>query len=349
MTAEAMKPMTTPSRVSVIGLGKVGSAMVAAYASRGFPVVGTDRDPSLVECIGLHEAPYEEQDLAKLLSENRERIRCVATTAEAVLQSDISFIIVPTSSAADGTFSTQYVEAACRDVGSALRDKSTYHLVVVVSTILPSDSVERIIPALESTSGKRVGADFGYAYSPSFIAIGSIIRNILYPDFHLVGEYDKRSGDMLQAFYEKTCINEAPVERMSVESAEIAKIALNSYVTQKITFANVLADLCSRVPNADVDSVTHALAWTGASAPPTFPAAWDMGGRAFREITGLSPNRQAAMELPCAWLNTYICTTRASSIMYLTKYSRLCRAPRPLLCSVYHTSRTLTSRMKRRA
>ncbi len=245
--------------VSVIGLGKVGSAMVASYASRGFEVIGSDRDPRLVEFIGRHEAPFDEQDLAKLLSENGARIRTTASTAEAVAQSDITFIIVPTPSVPDGSFSTKFVESACADIGAALKSKDGYHLIIVVSTILPMDSQERILPVLEDASGKLAGTDFGYCYSPSFIAIGSIIRNILFPDFCLVGEYDKKSGDIIGAFYEKLRMNNATVERMSIESAELAKIALNSYVTQKITFANLLTDICSQLSNADVDSVTTAL------------------------------------------------------------------------------------------
>lgn len=276
MTANGPNP-----RVSVIGLGKVGSAMVASYASRGISVVGTDHSSELITRIGRFEAPFEEEDLAVLLRENSERIRTVPTTRECVLQSDISFIIVPTPSAADGTFSTKFVEAACREIGRALREKAGYHLVVVVSTMLPSDSVERIIPVLEAESGRRAGEDFGYAYSPSFIAIGSIIRNILKPDILLVGELDSRSGALLEAFYEQIRMNDAPVERMSIESAEIAKIALNSYVTQKITFANLLADLCSRIPNADVDSVTTALGKDRRIGPAYLSGGMGYGGPCF--------------------------------------------------------------------
>lgn len=246
-------------RISVIGLGKVGSAMVASYASRGFEVVGSDRDQRLVDAVGRHTAPFEEQDLAKLLSENAARIRTTGSTAEAVAQTDITFIIVPTPSAPDGSFATKYVESACADIGAALKAMDRYHLVVVVSTMLPMDTQERILPVLEGQSGKKAGVDFGYCYSPSFIAIGSIVRNILYPDFFLVGEFDKRSGDTVESFYTKMRVNDASVERMSIESAELTKIALNSYVTQKITFANLLADICSKLPNADVDSVTTAL------------------------------------------------------------------------------------------
>src|SRR6185437_6603583 len=113
--------------------------------------------------------------------------------------------------------------------------------------------------ALEDASGKRAGTDFGLCYSPEFIALGSVIRDFLNPDFYLVGEFDQRSGDALDEVNRKICVRDPVVHRMSIENAEIAKIALNSYVTMKISFANTLADLCERIPGGDVDVVTDAI------------------------------------------------------------------------------------------
>ncbi len=246
-------------RISVIGLGKVGSCMVASYASKGHQVIGSDINPALVETIGKHIAPFEESNLANLLHQHSGRITTTLDVKKAVQESELTFIIVPTPSEESGAFSTKYVESACEAIGAALKEKNEYHVITVVSTMLPGDSRARIIPTLERASGKKCGTDFGYAYSPSFIALGTIVKNILHPDFHLLGEFDQKSGDTVASFYTTANNNSAPIERMSVESAEIAKIALNAYVTSKITFANTLADLCHNIPHADVDSVTNAL------------------------------------------------------------------------------------------
>ena len=112
---------------------------------------------------------------------------------------------------------------------------------------------------MEATSGKKCGKDFGLCYSPEFIALGSVIRDFLNPDFYLVGEFDERSGAVLEEVNRKICVKEPVVHRMSIENAEIAKIALNSYVTMKISFANTLADLCERIPGGDVDVVSDAI------------------------------------------------------------------------------------------
>ena len=144
-------------------------------------------------------------------------------------------------------------------MGKALAKKDRYHLVVLTSTVLPGSTRYGLLPVLEATSGKKCGKDFGLCYGPEFIALGSVIRDFLNPDFYLVGEFDERSGDVLEEVNRRICEKEPIVHRMSLENAEIAKIALNSYVTIKISFANTLADLCERIPGGDVDVVSDAI------------------------------------------------------------------------------------------
>src|SRR5262249_16419800 len=116
-----------------------------------------------------------------------------------------------------------------------------------------------LIPILEKYSGKRCGEDFGFCYSPEFVALGSVIRDFLNPDFLLVGEFDGRAGAHLEDSYRVITANNAPVARMSLENAELAKISVNAFVTTKITFANMLADICARVPGGNVDVVSNAI------------------------------------------------------------------------------------------
>jgi UDPglucose 6-dehydrogenase len=125
--------------------------------------------------------------------------------------------------------------------------------------VLPGSTRGQLVPALETRSGKRCGVDFGLCYSPEFIALGTVVRDFLNPDFTLIGEFDARSGEQLEACYAEVVSNAAPCRRMSLENAELTKIALNSFVTTKITFANMIAELCERIPGGDVDVVTRAL------------------------------------------------------------------------------------------
>ncbi len=246
-------------RVSVIGLGKLGSPMAAVFASRGFSVIGVDALPAAVEALNRGEAPVDETGLAELIAGNSARLTARADTASAVTDSDASFIIVPTPSDDQGRFALDAALAACREIGRGLAQKDSYHLVVMTSTVMPGACRESLIPALEAASGKRAGRDFGFCYSPEFIALGSVIRDFLNPDFSLIGEADETAGAALAQLYTQVVANGAPARRMSLESAELAKIALNSYVTTKISFANTLAEICHAMPGADVDAVTGAL------------------------------------------------------------------------------------------
>lgn len=233
--------------------------MAACLASRGFEVVGVDVSQAAVDALNAGRAPAQESGLDALVAENRKKLRATIDHADAVLNSDLSFVIVPTPSDSRGSFSLQYAAFAFEAIGKALAQKATYHTVVLTSTVLPGSTRQVLLPILERASGKKCGVDFGLCYSPEFIALGTVIRDFLNPDFHLVGEFDDRSGDSLEQVNRRTALNEAPSMRMSLENAELAKVAVNTFVTLKISYANMLADFCERIPGGDVDMVSNAI------------------------------------------------------------------------------------------
>jgi UDPglucose 6-dehydrogenase len=246
-------------RVSVIGLGKLGASMAASIASRGHDVVGVDVSQAAVDAVNDGRAPVQETGLDDLIAANRTRLHATRSHEEAILASDISFVIVPTPSDTRGAFNLQYAAYAFREIGRALARKPDYHTVVLTSTVLPGASRYGLLPTLERSSGKRCGEGFGFCYSPEFVALGDVIRGFLSPDFLLIGEYDRRSGDHLEAHYRDIVVNGASAARMSIENAELAKVSVNAYITTKITFANMLADICDRMPGGDVDVVSNAI------------------------------------------------------------------------------------------
>jgi UDPglucose 6-dehydrogenase len=144
-------------------------------------------------------------------------------------------------------------------IGKALGKKDDYHLVVLKSTVLPGSCEGEIIPALERSSGKVCGPDFGFCYNPEFIALGRVVRDLFHPDFLLIGESDKRAGDELVGAHSLLLGDLPPTPRMHCVNAELAKLALNSFVTMKITFANLIAQLCERLPEGNADAVTRAI------------------------------------------------------------------------------------------
>jgi UDPglucose 6-dehydrogenase len=247
------------TRISVVGLGKLGACMAATMASKGAHVMGVDVNSSTVEALNAGCAPVVEPHLQEMIAANRPRLRATTSFDEAVAASSMSFIVVPTPSDKGGGFSIRYAEQAARSIGRALRSKSDYHLVILTSTVLPGSTESRILPAIEEESGRKCGRDFGLCYNPEFIALGNVIHDLLNPDFILIGESDERTGAMLEQWYGTYCDNHPPVALMNFVNAELAKLSVNTFITMKITFANMLAAICEELPGADVDTVTAAI------------------------------------------------------------------------------------------
>jgi len=246
-------------KLSIIGLGKLGAPMAAVMAHKGHTVVGVDLNPFLVKALQEGRAPVEETGLAAMIRTNRERLSATLDYAEAVLATDVTFIIVPTPSDPDGRFSMRHVLSAAEKIGAALRQKESWHLVVLSSTVMPGSTKGKLAPALEAASGKTCGVDFGLCYNPEFIALGSVIHDMLNPDMILIGESDARSGKLLEELYQGACDSRPNIQRMNYVNAELTKISVNTFVTTKISYANMLAQVCETLPGADVDVVTAAL------------------------------------------------------------------------------------------
>ncbi len=267
--------------ISVIGLGKLGAPLAAVMASKGFSVLGVDLNEKFVAQLNASQAPVHEPGLQQLIDASRERLRGTMDIAEAILYSELTFIIVPTPSNEQGVFTNKHVLSAITSVGEALRAKPGYHVVNITSTVMPGSTDGELRDALERSSGRRVGRDVGLCYNPEFIALGTVIRDMLRPDAILIGESDTRAGDVLEHVYRRVCGELTPIGRMSLINAELTKIAVNTFVTTKISYANMLADLCERLPGADVDVVTGALGLDSRIGSKYLKGALGYGGPCF--------------------------------------------------------------------
>src|SRR5258708_28242681 len=173
-------------RVSVIGLGKLGAPLAAVLASRGFGVIGLDVSKTLVDALNAGKMPIVEPQLNELIAANKQRLSATMDVGEAIQKSDASFVIVPTPSDSTGFFSNRFVLQAIVSIGNALRRKNGYHMVVITSTAMPGTTGGEIKATLEAASGRKVAPDLGLRYNPEFIALGSLVRGLLYPDPILV-------------------------------------------------------------------------------------------------------------------------------------------------------------------
>ncbi len=293
-------PPASIKKVSVIGLGKLGAPMAAALASRGYPTIGVDVNPASVEAVDAHRAPVGETGLQKMIDENAERLSATMDIAEAVHGSDASFIIVPTPSGPDGAFTSKFVVDACTKIGHALKDKKDFHLVVVISTVMPGSSEKEIIPALEEASGKKAGQDFGYCYSPTLVALGAVIKGFLNPELVMIGASDAQSADTLEVFYKTVFLSSPVFHHVRPSEAELAKIGINTFITTKISFANMLG-MISEAMNINPDNVTKILGSDSRIGPKVLKAGGSYGGPCFPR-----DNRAFTRAAELVNVNTYI-------------------------------------------
>ena len=245
--------------ISVIGLGKLGLCTAACFASAGHSVYGFDLNEHFRGELKSRRNPIEETGLSDLLASAWDNLHIVDSYEAALQGTDITLIIVPTPSLPDGRFTNDYLVNVLEGLAPALKVKNSFHIVDVVSTVMPGSCDAIFKPLLESATGKRCGIDFGLIYNPEFIALGSVIRNFLNPDMVLIGASDEHSGTAVRELYASTCITSPTIAVMSLVNAEITKISLNCYVTMKISYANGLAAICEQIPGADIDVITAAI------------------------------------------------------------------------------------------
>ena len=220
-------------RVAVVGLGKLGAPLAAVLASKGNDVVGVDVNEKAVELVNSGRAPVEEPGLQELITASGDRLSATADIS-AGADADASILLVPTPSNERGAFSNDYLLAAIEEIGRGLSDRSHYHVIVVGSTVMPGSCDGEIRATLERASGRVVGETVGLCYSPEFIALGNVIRDMLEPDMVLLGTSDSHAGDIAERLYRGMVDNDPPLRRMSLVNAELTKIAVNEILEVSI-------------------------------------------------------------------------------------------------------------------
>jgi GDP-mannose 6-dehydrogenase len=242
-------------RVSVFGLGYVGSVTAACLASKGNTVIGVDLSLSKVEQLDAGRSPIVEPRMSRLVEEahTASRLRATTDSAAAVMQTDISFLCVGTPSLRSGKLDLGHVEPVCRDIGHVLKSKDAFHLVVLRSTVLPGTAETIVIPALEQTSGKRMGKDFGVCVNPEFMREGTAVSDFLEPSMTIVGAADAQHAAWLRELYAW-----APgrIFETSFRSAEMVKYVCNAWHALKVAFANEVGTLAKEL-KVDAEAVTE--------------------------------------------------------------------------------------------
>ena len=237
-------------KISVFGMGYVGSVTAGCLAEQRHEVVGVDVNPTKVQMINSGQTPVIEPGLGDLIREAVQdgRLRATASAVEAVTATDISLVCVGTPTLRSGRLDLSGIEKVSGELGRALKEKPGFHTIAVRSTILPGTSDRLVIPGLETGSGKKAGRDFAVCYNPEFIREGTAVADFYAPPFTIIGAHDPQHGQAIAALYAAI---DKPLVHTEMRLAEMLKYICNAFHALKIVFANEIGTIAKSV---DVDS-----------------------------------------------------------------------------------------------
>ena len=271
--------------ISVIGAGYVGLCTAVGFASKGCNVISSDNDHEKVMKINEGVPPFHEPGLQERLNQGIKNgtFKCLFNrTKTAVLQTDLTFITVGTPSKADGSIDLKFIEAASHEIGKAIRKKQSYHVAIIKSTVIPGTTQDIVKPILEKESRKECGKEFGLCMNPEFLRQGSAFQDTLNADRVVIGSHDKKAGDAVEDLYKEFYgKNKPPIIRTSLSTAELIKYASNSLLATKISFINMIANICEKIPGADVKTVAAAMGLDKRIGPLFLDAGLGYGGSCF--------------------------------------------------------------------
>lgn len=237
-------------KLSIFGLGYVGCVSAACFARDGHDVIGVDVNPVKVEIVNSGRSPIVEAGVGELINEmvSAGRLRATIHSAPAVTASEVSLVCVGTPSQPNGSLDLAYVKRVCEEIGEALAAKTQYHIVVIRSTMLPGTIADVVTPALEASSRKKAGRDFGICINPEFLREGSSLKDFAAPPFTLIGANEERVAAAVRGLYVSV---DAPVHVVDIKAAEMVKYACNCFHALKVSFANEIGNICKSL---DIDS-----------------------------------------------------------------------------------------------
>lgn len=290
--------MNQQPKISIIGVGYVGLCTAVGLASKGYQVIACDIDADKIEKINKGIPPFYEPGLEEKLTEciSKHKLKGLVNDTEAAIEgSEFTYVAVGTPSKEDGSIDLKYIESAAVNIGKALRNKKGYHITIIKSTVVPGTTINVVKPILERESGKVCGIDFGLCMNPEFLRQGSAFNDTLYADRVVVGSYDKKSGDKLEALYRDFYSGQVPpIIRTGLSTAELIKYASNAMLATKISFINTIANICERIPAADVKDVALAMGLDKRIGPLFLDAGLGYGGSCFpKDVKALIASAEA--------------------------------------------------------
>jgi GDP-mannose 6-dehydrogenase len=230
-------------KISVFGLGYVGAVTAACLAEAGHSVIGVDVDPAKLAILRDGNSPIIEEGLSDLIRKGvlSGKIQVTSDGTQAIHDTEVSLICVGTPSRRNGSLDMAVISKVAAQIGAALKNKSSEHLIIFRSTLLPGSVSGTLIPILEQESGKKTGKGFDVCFNPEFLREGTSVKDFYNPPFTVVGLRRSEIADRVSMLYSSI---QAPLMVTTIEVAEMIKCTCNSFHALKIAFANEIGTLC---------------------------------------------------------------------------------------------------------
>lgn len=232
-------------KISIFGLGYVGCVSIGCLAQSGNQIIGVDINPIKIKLINEGKPTIIEKDIDVFIKDAFEKGLVYATSdyKKAVVESDISIIAVGTPSTKNGHTNLNYIYRVAKEIGVAISEKHTFHIIAIRSTVLPGTN-KKVGEIIEKASHKERNVNFAVVSNPEFLREGSAVRDYFNPPFTVLGSDNKRALEIMEEVYRD--IN-APIKKVDIEVAEIIKYVNNSFHALKITFANEVGNICKKL------------------------------------------------------------------------------------------------------
>lgn len=231
--------------ISIFGLGYVGCVSLGCLAKNGHNVIGVDVVKNKIDLINSGKPTIIEKDIDKILDQQFKQGRISATndSRNAVENTDVSFICVGTPSSANGQLDLKYVYKVAEDIGKAIKNKDSFHVITIRSTVFPGTNL-KVSEIIEEFSSKKRNQGFSVVSNPEFLREGSAVKDYYNPAVTVIGGDNNKAMDIMSKIYEKI---EAPIAKVDISEAEIIKYVNNTFHALKITFANEVGNICKKL------------------------------------------------------------------------------------------------------
>jgi UDPglucose 6-dehydrogenase len=271
-------------KISIIGMGYVGLCTAVCFATKNFKTTISTNDPQKIQMLNKGKPPFYEPQLEQLLKKviKNKNLTAIIGRKQAILETDTSFITVGTPSNPDGSVNLKFIEETSKEIGKALKNKKTNHLIVVKSTVPPGTTEKLVKTNIEKQSKKTCGKQFQLCFNPEFLREGNAIYDTLNPDYIAIGGYNKKSTQTLETLYKQFHKqNTPPIIKTNIPTAELIKYANNAFLATKISYINTLANISEKIPGIDIKTIAEAIGKDHRINPHFLNAGLGWGGSCF--------------------------------------------------------------------